>query len=123
VPSRYEDARNDGPKLYPWINIQKNVIPLKVAKSNELYLERQRRLDSIGFEWDSFSEYRWKGMFEILKRFREEHGHCHVPFETRISKSVEDSSPRDLGGWCYEQRKNTIPPRLEGGDSIYQERK
>ena len=47
-------------------------------KRGELDPEREKRLTSIGFEWEPFSA-RWEKMLTELKQYHAAHGHCRVP--------------------------------------------
>jgi hypothetical protein len=44
--------------------------------------ERIARLEGMGFEWDP-QRAQWNQMFEKLKQFKEEIGHCKVPKVSR----------------------------------------
>jgi len=46
-------------------------------KRGDLEPEREKRLTSIGFEWDPFAS-RWEKMFSALRQFHANHGHCRV---------------------------------------------
>ncbi len=72
-------------------------------KRGELDAEREKRLTDIGFEWDPFSA-RWQKMYDILKDFRAEHGHCRVP----------TGWPKDpvLANWVGVQRARKIDGKL-----------
>ena len=48
-------------------------------KRGDLIPEREKKLASIGFEWEPYSA-RWEKMFDELKQFHAEHGHCRVPY-------------------------------------------
>lgn len=47
-------------------------------KRGDLDSEREKRLTSIGFDWEPFAS-RWEKMFGALRQFHAEHGHCRVP--------------------------------------------
>lgn len=60
-------------ELKRWVLTQR-----QAKKRGDLEPERERRLTNIGFEWEPFSS-RWHKMFDALRRFQSEHGHCRVP--------------------------------------------
>lgn len=55
------------------------------------------RLNSLGFKWDPRSEL-WEEQFEMLKRYKEEHGHANFPQGQRYQDY-------DLGSWVGWQRQ------------------
>ena len=55
--------------------------------------EQTQKLKELGFPWDAFS---WEERFQQLKEFKEEHGHCKVPWE----------HPGGLGFWVECQRRH-----------------
>ena len=70
---------------------------IRVArKRGEMDLERIRRLDAIGFQWDRGGEGRWEEMYAELADYQQINGHC------RISTLSEDC--RLLGNWVHTQR-------------------
>ncbi|MBI5544608.1 MAG: helicase associated domain-containing protein [Deltaproteobacteria bacterium] len=54
----------------------------RLRRQGTLDPERTRRLDEIGFLWDSFED-QWLGMRARLASWRERHGHCCVPRHDR----------------------------------------
>ncbi|MBK1877594.1 helicase associated domain-containing protein [Pelagicoccus mobilis] len=59
--------------------------------------ERIPLLDEIGFEWEIKPSTRsWDEMFEALRTFKEEHGHCNVPQNWKEDKQ--------LGKWVNHRR-------------------
>ncbi|WP_231911662.1 DEAD/DEAH box helicase [Chlamydia suis] len=81
----------ENPDLGSWVKAQR-----KTFKSGELSEDRIARLEELGFVWDVFEEV-WEKNFLELKRFREEHGHCKVPWGYPQNPS--------LGVWVKVQRK------------------
>jgi hypothetical protein len=65
-----------------------------------LPLERERRLDAIGFVWDP-RDYRWEQGFIALSKFKRREGHCRVP------QSHVEGEYR-LGRWVSTQRDNRM---------------
>jgi hypothetical protein len=68
-PSRNHVER--GFKLGQWVSIQcyhKHFLPV----------ERKRRLDGIGFIWDTQDQL-WEQNFAALLKFKRRKGHCCVP--------------------------------------------
>ena len=66
--------------------------------------ERRRRLDAIGFIWNTL-ENAWEEGFAALKKFEAREGHCRVP-----DRYIEGTYR--LGQWVGVQRANedTMPP-------------
>ena len=81
----------ENPELGPWCTRQR-----KAYKNNKLSTERIKRLEDIGFEWDTL-DAGWGKMFAVLTAYKQAHGHCNVPAEW-------EENP-DLGQWCYVQRR------------------
>jgi len=88
---------SDGFNLGNWIGTQR-------VQKNSLTLEKIRRLDKLGFVWESF-EQKWEQGFSYLKTYKEEHNHCNVP---RNYKTADYFS---LGAWVHNQRnyKSRLP--------------
>lgn len=59
--------------------------------------ERRKRLDEVGFVWDSIDEY-WQVMYRELIEFKKKFGHCKVP-----EKRKEFNK---LGTWVVRMRKS-----------------
>ena len=72
-------------------------------KIGELIPEREKKLASIGFEWEPFSA-QWEKMLAELKQFHVEHGHCRVPTGWAMN-SV-------LANWVGVQRARKIDGKL-----------
>lgn len=75
---------------------------------------REKRLDSIGFEWNPLEE-NWKRMFRSLNEYRDLHGDCRVPENWRGNKK--------LASWVKSQRVlrsngNLSEPRIAELDAI-----
>lgn len=68
------------------------------SRKGLLPLQRQRRLDAIGFIWGA-RDYRWEQGFIALLGFKRREGHCRVPF-----RHVEEKYK--LGKWVSMQRGN-----------------
>jgi superfamily II DNA or RNA helicase len=62
----------DNYKLGNWVKTQRK-------EKDKLSNERKKRLNDLGFTWDSLSE-KWEEGFSHLVRFRELEGHCKVPY-------------------------------------------
>jgi hypothetical protein len=86
VPKRWPD----NPALAHWVGDQRSM-----NRKGCLPKERQRRLEALGFVWDSL-EAKWEEQFAALVRYRQQHNHCNVPY----------NSPENLvlGHWVSEQR-------------------
>jgi hypothetical protein len=59
----------------------------------ELLIQRQKRLESIGFEWQFYAS-NWRDKWERLRDFWKEYGHHAVPYKNK-----------DLFEWTARQRK------------------
>ncbi|WP_080121412.1 DEAD/DEAH box helicase [Chlamydia suis] len=88
VPEGYPKNR----QLASWVKHQREYF-----KSAKLSEDRIARLEGIGFVWHVFKES-WEKNFLELQRFREEHGHCKVPY--KYPKSPQ------LSVWVSTQRKD-----------------
>jgi len=60
--------------------------------------ERRKKLDATGFEWNTLDS-REDRQFRRLESFRQEHGHCRVPYDLPI-----------LGVWVQTQRQAAKRP-------------
>jgi hypothetical protein len=94
---RYRDAhghcnvlRRENPELAKWVGVQR-----AFNKTGKLSAARKERLDEIGFVWSALDSA-WETMFAQLKRYKDEHGHCNVPYDW-------PENPR-LGRWVRKQR-------------------
>lgn len=76
----------DNPQLGRWSEYQRH--SHRHGKLNEY---RQRRLETLGFEWDS-----WEAMFATLLQFKQQHGHCRVTHKSARSAI--------LATWVTKQR-------------------
>jgi hypothetical protein len=86
-PSRHHIER--GFKLGQWVSVQRYC-------KDDLSLERNRRLDKIGFVWD-WRDYRWEKGFAALLKFRRREGQCRVPL-------FHNEGKIRLGWWVSTQR-------------------
>ena len=71
------------PVLGTWVLKQRQQYKqLQSGKSSWLsndQLERLKRLESIGFVWDTHDDI-WNIRFEQLKEYKVKHGNCMVPY-------------------------------------------
>jgi hypothetical protein len=74
-----------------WISKQRH-------NKERLSSDRIKRLETIGFSWDPFSE-QWEKGFNSLKSFQKSEGHCMV-----ARNHIEDGF--NLGLWTRRQRQN-----------------
>jgi hypothetical protein len=88
VPGSHEE---DGYRLGRWVIKRRQ-------RKRSLSKERQRRLDELGFVWDS-RETDWAEGFRYLTIYKEREGHCRVP-----QKHIENGFR--LGQWVGVQRGN-----------------
>jgi Helicase associated domain len=68
------------------------------SRKGILPLERQRRLDAIGFIWEA-REHKWEQGFIALLNFIRREGHCRVP-QLHVEGNYR------LGKWVSMQRKD-----------------
>ncbi len=64
-------------------------------RKGSLPIERSKRLDELGFEWEPFANI-WDEFFAALESYKLQHGDCNVPREGA-------DNPK-LGKWCAHQR-------------------
>ena len=83
----------DGRKLGLWVHSQRQN---RQNRRKALTPERVKRLDSIEFIWDPFTE-QWEEGFAALQKFHEREGHCRVTKEVRVNGL-------NLGNWVRTQR-------------------
>jgi hypothetical protein len=88
VPHGYKESNFP---LGQWVSVQ------RVTK-DKMSLERKRRLDEIGFVWDTLQSD-WEEGFYHLQKYRNREGHCLVP-----QRHKENDFP--LGQWVSVQRAN-----------------
>jgi len=82
-------------KLGIWVGTQR-------ANKDKLSADRLRRLDDLGFVWDTLIE-NWEIGFNALVSYREREGHC------RVSQAhIEDGFK--LGAWVSRQRQKKSEP-------------
>jgi len=84
IPSSYKPNQ----QLANWVRNQRNFY-----SSKRLSIDRIKRLEKLGFEWDSIEAY-WQLMFAALKDYKQEHGDCRV---------AESYNPQ-LARWSVKQR-------------------
>jgi hypothetical protein len=84
--------------LSKWVSVQR-----AFNKTGKLSAARKERLDKIGFVWNAL-DTAWETMFAELKRYKDEYGHCNVPYDR--------SENTRLGRWVRKQRANKA--RLPG---------
>ena len=97
-------------------------------KNGQLSEERIRRLDEIGFIWNS-SDIAWEKMFAALMAYKEINGHCNVPnhwmenpqLATWVAKQRERKKKGTLSDdWIY--RINQIGFVWEPRDALWEEK-
>lgn len=62
--------------------------------------EQRKRLDAIGFHWESSTyrfERQWKERLEGLKEYKRVHGDCLIPWQYKHDKALSE--------WVHTQRK------------------
>jgi superfamily II DNA or RNA helicase len=92
-----ESYQVDGLKLGIWVSGQRSI-------KDSLTPDRLKRLNSIGFTWDSRNE-QWEQNYAALKKFHEREGHCRV-------QAVRKVDGLKLGQWVRVQRstKDSLTP-------------
>ena len=98
VPVLYK--ANNGKTLGRWVNTQR-------GSKGSMLVEREKRLNDLGFVWDAITEA-WEYGFSKLLQFKEAKGHCVVPRNCELEGYK-------LGVWASSQRLKK--------DSITTERK
>ena len=88
VPSTYRSS--SGYALGQWVVVQRST-------QKTLSVERELRLDALGFVWDA-RQTQWEEGFERLKEFKKQRGHCRVPSTYRSPEGYP------LGQWVTVQR-------------------
>ena len=86
VPARYYE----NPALGKWLSVQR-----QAHRSGKLTPDRQEKLESVGVNFDPLNDH-WSKLFNELKIFKAENGHCDVPQRYK-------SNPL-LGAWVSIQR-------------------
>jgi len=84
----------ENPQLGRWSEYQRHS-----HRRGKLSEYRQRRLETLGFEWDS-----WEAMFATLLQYKQQHGHCSV--------SQNNLGNVTLGLWVGKQRLDRRNSRL-----------
>jgi superfamily II DNA or RNA helicase len=90
VPQAYKTK--NGVSLGQWVSLQR-------LSRSKLSKDRVRRLNKLGFVWDS-REFKWDDGYERLKRYKQQKGDCRIPM------NYKDSDGFRLGGWVLKQRQN-----------------
>ena len=96
----------DGLNLRGWVGLQR-------ATKNRLIPDRLKRLNSLGFIWDSHAE-QWEKNFAALQKFCKREGHCRVVRGRKVNGL-------DLGSWVQFQRVmrgRLTPDRLKRLNSL-----
>ena len=82
--------------MQAWCGTQRKLFKMKKANSTmncALTDERENRLNSINFDWQTSHEYAWQSRLEQLKKYKDENGHLDL-----------SKSDGDLGVWADTQR-------------------
>ena len=88
----------DGVRLGAWVSTQRQI-------RDKLTVDRIKRLDSLGFSWDPFSE-KWEQSYAVLIKFHHREGHCMVT-QSHAENGI------NLGRWVNGQRQNKTKLSLE----------
>ncbi len=87
VPSKWPE----NPSLAQWVSHLR-----QFKKFGKLSEDRIRRLEQIGFVWNSLDTL-WEKMFAALSEYKRKHGHCEVPDDYPVNPQ--------LGDWVGRQRQ------------------
>jgi superfamily II DNA or RNA helicase len=82
--------KENGFSLGIWVGTQR-------TRKQGLSAERLKRLNELGFVWDT-NETAWEEGFSSLKTFHEREGHC------RVSREQKENG-FNLGSWAHHQRR------------------
>ncbi|CAE8630824.1 unnamed protein product [Polarella glacialis] len=88
---------DNGVKLGSWVNTQRKA--RKGRGSCKIDAEQIEQLDSLGLVWEVYKAVSWEESFDILKAYKQEHGH------TRVPRSYVADDGINLGRWVNTQRK------------------
>ena len=69
--------------------------------------EQTRKLEELGFRWETATKRSWDERFQQLKEFKEEHGHCNVPRK----------HPGGLYRWVAFQRSKSRSQRCDASQT------
>ena len=99
VPQSYEI---DGVKLGSWLSHQRVAYKKhSEGKPSRITQERIDQLEAVGLDFNDTKQKRdeaqWQSKLELLRQYREQHGHCRVPQRYEIN-GVK------LGNWLSHQR-------------------
>ena len=89
---------------------------MKQGKRSSIIKERLNLLNDIGFTWNVYGEDSdiWMINYQELKRFKDEEGHCLVPFKFERNPTI--------GVWVITQRQH-YKYMKQGKDSIMTEQR
>jgi len=99
-----------------WVTDQRTRLPAKVKSGHQVSIDRHKKLDDIGFDWDAncFQD-RWMAMYNQLVKYHSEHGNCRVSdtYDARLCKWVRMQKARVLskannGHPVYLERKQRL---------------
>ena len=86
------------PQLGNWVMTQRYNYRLhQEGMPSPMTAERIRELDAVGFDWEPSQTYSWSVRFQQLCQFKEQFGHCLVPYQY-------SANPK-LGKWVSIQRR------------------
>ncbi|MBT8460602.1 MAG: Helicase associated domain protein [Boseongicola sp.] len=95
--ARYHDEHGDWsiPRGSPEYTQLANWVTAQRTKRQKLPLDKQERLDALGFDWNPRATL-WERMYAQLVRYKKAHGDCNVPQGW--------SEDPELGSWVRTQR-------------------
>ena len=140
IPWR-KDGKEKDPivaRLGPWLVQQRKDYRRDIEDPERLEPYKIFALEKINVEWEPFRQH-WCKRFEELKRYKQEHGHCRVPYcsgrsQKKLDRAVLEDEDREgdskvkydsLGVWVKRQRsqyKNYKAGNMEKAGEITEER-
>ena len=102
VPQAYKTEA--GYSLGGWISTQR-------LSKDALSIERQARLDALGFVWDPHKE-QWEEGYEALKSYQSTQGHCRVP------RAYKTEAGYSLSTWIANQRSRKEALSIEDKERL-----
>lgn len=100
------EGRSIEVELRRWMLTQR-----QLKKRGQLPEDRQKQLDSVGFDWSPFSTA-WDEMFSRLEIYHSENGHCRVPatwsLDSKLANWVATQRARKKDGKLRPDRESRL---------------
>ena len=112
VPWRKDGKEKDpiAARLGPWLVQQRKDYRRDADDPERLEPYKILALEKINIEWEPFRQH-WCNRFEDLKRFKQEHGHCRVPY-------CSGRSQKKLSGGDADVAEEEEVEEGEGGGKV-----